>query len=138
MCEEEVIKGAMENRPIPKDALLAANMIPRNNRLTVDQKRERCKNCVIYNEHQRHKYRAWLPGILLVFVLTYALLRTPLLGGAAQVVRQINSVISGATLNAAKNTIPPVFTELLLVIFFLVALSYCLKLMEYAIFKLKI
>lgn len=139
MCEEEVIKGAMENRPIPKDALLAVAAIPRNNRLTPAQKKERCDNCVIYNEHQRQKYRAWLPSLVIGFVLLYVLLRTPLLAATAGVIKQINTAINGATLGAAqKNAIPPIFTELLLMVAFLVVLSYCLKTLEYAVFKLKI
>ena len=64
MCEEDVIRGAMEGRVISKDALVAATMIPRNNKLTIAQKKERCKTCVIYNEHQKHKYRASVWGIL--------------------------------------------------------------------------
>src|SRR5579862_7348680 len=80
MCEEEVIRNAMENKPIPKDALLASKMIPKNFRLTEQQKIERCKTCVIYNEHQRHKYKLMLPVMLLGFVLVYALLHGPLIG----------------------------------------------------------
>jgi hypothetical protein len=73
------------------------------------------------------------------FVLLYVLLRTPLLAATAGVIKQINTAINGATLGAAqKNAIPPIFTELLLMVAFLVVLSYCLKTLEYAVFKLKI
>jgi hypothetical protein len=139
MCEEEVIRGAMENRPIPKDALLAAKLIPRNAKLTAAQKFERCKNCVIYNEHQRQKYRALLPVTLGSFVGTYALFRTPLLTGTNNLVNQINSVLHGFSLGTAgRDQIPGFFVELLLIVFFLIGLSYALKMLEFAIFKLKI
>ena len=42
---------------------------PRPAGLTPGQKRERCRNCVIYNEHQREKYQLLLP---IVLVLTIA------------------------------------------------------------------
>lgn len=139
MCEEQVIKGAMENRPIPKDALLAAQMIPRNHKLTPAQKKERCNVCVIYNEHQRHKYRALLPGVLAGFIAFYALFRGPLMSGMTALVGQINKVMYGFTYGASgQQKIPVLFTEMLLVVFFLVALSYALKMIEYAVFKLKI
>ena len=35
--------------------------IPTNPHLSDAQKRERCRNCIIYNEHQRQKYRFLLP-----------------------------------------------------------------------------
>ncbi len=139
MCEEEVIKGAMENRVIPKDALLAAKMIPRNARLTVQQKQERCRNCVIYNEHQRHKYQALLPAVLIFYVVTYIALRTPLLAAAKSLVISVNRVVQGISYNAVgASAVPPVFVEGLVVILFIVALSYSLKVLEYTVFKLKL
>ncbi|MFI5387363.1 MAG: hypothetical protein ACHQ50_14735, partial [Fimbriimonadales bacterium] len=79
MCEEEVIRNAMENKAIPKDALMAATYIPRNTKLTFDQKRERCKSCVIYNEHQKHKYKIALPATLCAMAAIYALAHAPLI-----------------------------------------------------------
>src|SRR5580704_6475073 len=87
MCEEEVIRGAMEGRVIPKDMLLAANMIPRNNKLTAGQKKERCKTCVIYNEHQKHKYKASTWGILGGAVGLYLLLHYPLLAATKGLIK---------------------------------------------------
>lgn len=138
MCEEEVIRSAMENRPIPKDELLASKMIPHNHKLTEAQKFDRCKSCVIYNEHQKHKYRAWLPGTLVGFVLVYVLFRGPLLSGTEAMIEKVNRVIGSVTLGAAKANVPHVFVELLLIVFFLIALSYALKVLEYVIFKLKL
>src|SRR5205823_3893098 len=69
MCEEEVIRNAMENRTIPKDAVAAAKYIPVNNRITMAQKRERCRQCVIFNEHLKHQYRLFLPVTVAAFAL---------------------------------------------------------------------
>lgn len=43
--------------------------------LTISQKRQRCKNCIIYNEHMREKYKLLMPmvlggGIILCVVLS--------------------------------------------------------------------
>ncbi|RYG48336.1 hypothetical protein EON79_04755 [bacterium] len=139
MCEEEVIRGAMENKPIPKDQLLAQKMIPRNHKLTDNQKAERCRHCVIYNEHQKHKYRAMLPATLIGFAAAYVLLHGPLIQLLEATVRKINAGVSGVTLNTVgKAYVPAAFTEGLLVVLFLVAISYSLKVLEYAIFKAKV
>jgi hypothetical protein len=140
MCEEEVIRNAMDNKPVPKDQLLAAKMIPRNQRLTPGQKFERCKSCVIYNEHQRQKYSALLPAVVSGFVILYAVLRGPLLEGTEAMIDRVNHVIFGLSYGAVgKSTpIPPLFVELLLVVFFVIALTYALKILELVIFKLKL
>ncbi|RYG38862.1 hypothetical protein EON81_02500 [bacterium] len=139
MCEEEVIRGAMENKPIPKDQLLAQKMIPRNHKLTDNQKAERCRHCVIYNEHQKHKYKAMLPSILGGFLLTYVLLHGPLIQLLQLTVKKINAAVQGLTLGAMNTAhVPAAFTEGLLVVMFLVAVSYSLKVLEYAIFKAKL
>ncbi|MBC8066595.1 MAG: hypothetical protein H7Y17_17325, partial [Chlorobia bacterium] len=93
MCEESVIRNAMESKLIPKDAVAAAAMIPHNHKLTYNQKRERCKQCVIYNEHQKHKYKALLPSIVAGFALVYVLLHQPLLAGVGGVISSIDKVV---------------------------------------------
>jgi hypothetical protein len=139
MCEEEVIRQAMANRTIPKDQLLAANMIPRNARLTFDQKKERCRSCVIYNEHQRHKYRAILPLVVLFFAGFYLLFRLPLLTGTQRVVGRLDELIHVGTLGATGgHQTPGVFVEMLLIVLVIVMLSYAMKVLEFMIFRLKI
>lgn len=139
MCEESVIRNAMENKPVPKDALLAAKMIPKNARLTVAQKRERCFNCVIYNEHQRHKYKIAMGAVVGGYVLGYVILRGPLFGAANTLMMTLNKVVQKGTLGAAGNYAPPaLFVELLLFVSFLVAMTYSLKTVEFVVFKIKI
>jgi hypothetical protein len=139
MCEESVIRMAMESKPISKDALLSGSAIPRNNKLTVNQKRERCKNCVIYNEHQKHKYKLAMPVVLVGYGLFYALFREPLanavdgfLGTAGKTVKDLSAgAVSG--LNTGS-----MFTQFLVGAIILVLMSYTIKMVEYALFKLKI
>jgi hypothetical protein len=139
MCEEEVIRNAMDNKPVPKDTLMAAKYIPRNNKLTDAQKADRCRQCVIYNEHQKHKYKLALPVVLLAFVGGYVLLRTPMLEATGAVVDQFNRIFGMATLrDPSQFAVPMAFQEVLLLSLVIVLLTYALKLLEYLIFKIKV
>ncbi len=139
MCEEKVIQDAMENRPIPKDELLAAKLIPHNHKLTFEQKRDRCKQCVIYNEHQRHKYKLAMPITLGVMILLFALTHSLLYGETTFLTEKINRVVQVGTLGAlGQYQPPPFFVEMLLFVFFVVVLTYAMKVLEFLIFKLKV
>jgi hypothetical protein len=139
MCEEEVIKGAMENRTIPKDVVAAARYIPQNNKLTLVQKMERCKQCVIYNEHQKHKYRLFLPITLVGFIGICAVLWPLLLGAMHGIVanaeKGLNKVI---VVGGFDSNIPDALQQVILASICLVVLTYLLKLLEFVIFKLKV
>jgi hypothetical protein len=145
MCDEEVIRGAMENKAIPRDAVAAAQYIPRSSRLTAPQKAERCRQCVIYNEHQRHKYRLAVPTVLGAFLLIYALFRTPLLAATNRMMQDFDTAVSKIALTSPNRTYqaavghdPGVMEEIILVLLVLFVLSQVMKAVEYAIFKLKI
>jgi hypothetical protein len=140
MCEEEVIRGAMENKPIPKDALMAATYIPRNMKLSVDQKRERCKSCVIYNEHQKHKYKLAMPVTLLSLAGIYVLFHGPLISGVSVLIGGLDKLVGRVTLGQVDTKIdaPTTFQELLLVCIMVIVLAYAMKILEYLIFKLKV
>lgn len=144
MCEEEVIRGAMEGRAIPKDVVAAAKYIPVNNKLSDKAKFERCKVCVIYNEHQKHKYKAALPVTLLIFIGAYVGLRQPLLEATGGMMRSLDRVLGGLTFNATSGKVTdtvqktPVFQEILLICMLIVLLAYALRFLEYAFFKLKV
>ena len=144
MCEEQVIRNALEGKPIPANPDAAARVIPYNNMLTMAQKQERCRQCVIYNEHQKHKYKLVLPLVLGAFILVYALFRAPLVGVAEGFLASLDRVIGRATFRetdivagtVARSGIP--FQEILLVCVMVIALAYTIKLVEFLIFKLKI
>jgi hypothetical protein len=140
MCEESVIRGAMEGKIIPKDEVAAAAMIPRNNKLTFNQKRDRCRSCVIYNEHQKHKYKALLPAIIVGFALFYIAFRGPLLTATAGVVARMSQIVGKLTFSSsdASRVVSEPFQELLLICLMIILLTYTLKVLEHMIFKLKI
>lgn len=146
MCEEEVIRNAMENKAIPKDMVAAARYIPVNNKIPLEAKKERCRQCVIYNEHQKHKYKLVLPIVVLGFGGMYALLRQPLIAATNGMVGNLDTIFKNLTFKndgkpgvASKLVDSPLpFAEILLVCILIVVLAYVLKLLEYMIFKLKI
>ncbi|MBL8087831.1 MAG: hypothetical protein JNM85_07145 [Chthonomonas sp.] len=144
MCEEKVIKGAMEGIQIPRDALLAAKYIPYSHTISKEQKMERCRQCVIYNEHQRHKYKLSLPIALATVIGLYALLRPALLAVLERSMAQADKVISSATLREATGTLGTdpgglvMLREVLLVCLMLVVMAYILKILEYVFFNLKL
>lgn len=139
MCEEQVIRNAMENKPIPKDALLAANFIPHNHKLTIAQKRSRCLSCVIYNHHQQHKYKLGMFLIITGFGGCYWLLHAPLYAGVEGLMLGINKVVNHATLGAGGKFEPPqAFVEVMLAVFMLVVMAYAIRIWEFTCFKLKV
>ena len=139
MCEEQVIRNAMENKPIPKDALLAANFIPQNHKLSMAQKRERCFSCVIYNEHQKHKYKVAMPITVISFGLIWGLLHGPLIDAVTAMCEKINGVVHGVTYGHMGNFKPPqFFVESMLGVFMIISLTYAMKLIEFACFKIKV
>jgi hypothetical protein len=142
MCEEEVIRNAMENRVIPKDSVAAARYIPVNNKITAGQKRERCRQCTIYNEHLKHKYKLALPLTIAGFVLLYVVGRVPMLAATGAVINKINGVVGNLSYGSLKapaqgGAMLP-FQEILLDCIMVVLLAYVLKVLEYVIFKLKV
>jgi hypothetical protein len=143
MCEEKVIQTAMQGGVIPKDAVVAARMIPYNKQLTQAQKVERCRSCVIYNEHQKHKYKLALPVSLAGVVGGYLLFRPALLdilgnalAGTDNVIRRIT--LGGSSPIAAQADSMLWLKEILLFCFMLVLLAYVLKIVEYLFFQAKI
>ena len=138
MCEEEVIRVAMENKPIPKGQLLDGSQIPRNHRLNEKQKAERCRNCVIYNEHQRHKYKALVPAVLIGFGVLYFVGHPALAALTEAGIRWVDKLVHTAVMINGKAEIPEFLVEGLLFFGMLLALTYTMKAVEYAVFKLKI
>lgn len=142
MCEEEVIRNAMEGKVIPKDAVAAANFIPRNTRLTADQKAERCRHCVIYNEHQKHKYKLAMPLIFVGVGIAYFVGREPLKAWLGNAITSANRMFGNLTYreNATlSDTIGlTIFKELLLFCLMLVIAAYLMKMVEFLFFRAKI
>lgn len=149
MCEESVIKNAMEGNTIPADIVAAAKYIPRNSKLTPAQKAERCRQCIIYNEHQKHKYQLLLPVTMFGVVGLFASLWSPLSETVRAGLRNIDRIYevvtvrtnteipeSAALTSIDQGVIP--YHHIILGVFALVALAYAIKLLEFFVWKLKV
>lgn len=122
--------------------------LPFNPHLSGAQLAERCRNCVIYNEHQRYKYQLLAPLVtLLVPVLVYFEfdnLRV-WLGGALSV---IDGLVARLSLSASPGTGPSMLTRdvtssvsvefLIIGCLTLMAMTWALRVLEYCVYKLKI
>jgi hypothetical protein len=144
MCEESVILDALQGKVIPRDSLAAAKYIPVNTRLSAEQKAERCRNCVIYNEHQRHKYQLLLPAAIALTALAYIVLHDGLLHGVHRALLDIDSAFSKFAFTTAETgkqavaTAPGFMDEVMLILAMLFVLAQLVKAIEFAVFKLKI
>jgi hypothetical protein len=139
MCEEAVISAAMTGKPVSKEALLNGTAIPRNNKLTDSQKRQRCHNCVIYNEHQKHKYKLAMPLAMIFYGIVFLLFRESLGGWVSGMMTGASKKVNEITVGTVKTVgAGEYFNQFLTVAIILVAFAYTVKLIEHAIFKLKI
>lgn len=120
--------------------------IPTNPHLTDLQKRERCRNCVIYNEHQRQKYQLLsAPATLLVPLIVF-LEFDNLKEMIRNAVQAIDKIVAHLTFNAAgggsavsgqiAGSVP--VETILIVCLALVAMTWMLRFLEYCTFKIKI
>jgi hypothetical protein len=149
MCEEKVIRNAMEGTVrIPKDPQAAEQYIPYNKKLTAAEKAERCRACVIYNEHQRQKYRLMVPILLLLTVGPVVAWHDRCKVIVGDLLATVDGALSRFSIHAAgsghSETLlqsfqgSPTAVEILLVSLIVIVLAYLLRIVEYALFRLKI
>lgn len=142
MCEESVIRNAMAGKIVPKDAVAATAMIPYNRSLSDEKKIERCRQCVIYNEHQKHKYKLAMPMAIVGLGAIYAGFRPQLLASVGGVIGSLDKLVNQATLNsvtpASNAKGGAFFHEIVLGALLLIALAYTIRVIEFLIFKLKV
>lgn len=117
---------------------------PRKIELSPGQKRERCRNCVIYNEHQREKYKLLMPVALLGTIVVCGILSTHLRELIGTGLSTVDKVLNRASfLPGSESTVhfaqPPASVEwLLLAALTLMLVSKVLQLLEWAVFKIKV
>jgi len=133
----------------PKPASSAPNpnvKIPHNPNIPMAVKRERCRNCVIYNEHQRMKYQFFAP-LFVISIPALAFLKAEDLSGMLnRVFATADSLMARLSLNGgAQNTgtISTIGTVgfanyLLIGCLVVIGTTMSLRFLEYCVFKLKI
>lgn len=113
--------------------------------LTPAQKRERCRHCVIYNEHQRRKYSVLLPvvigGIALLCFVGAPVLRGYLglgLAGLETVMQRFSFSDTTSGISWKFGRPSPTVEWIFIGSFMLMLVSKALQTLEWAIFKLKV
>ncbi len=154
-CEGDIVTNAalkMSGKPLqmaPDARYNFANdpaPTPRKVELTPSEKRERCRQCVIYNDHQRQKYQIVMPlvivGVIALAILNGVLLREYLrmgLGGIETVMGRFSfgeAAIGGISWKLGK---PSQTVEwVMIAAFTTMAIAKALQTLEWAIFKLKV
>lgn len=123
----------------PKDV-----KIPHNPNLTPAQKKERCRNCVIYNEHQRLKYQFLSPIVIIVIPLICFIYfeqiqsgLNSLLAGADRIMANLSLGANPASLSLTSS-VSSAAQFIILACLMVIALTWTLRFLEYVVFKLKI
>lgn len=121
--------------------------IPHNPNLTMSVKRERCRNCVIYNEHQRLKYQALAPLIVLALPALAYWRFAEIQGGLNHFLQTADRVMSRLSLDpharefgiVSSITSASVLAEYILIgCLVVIFTTMVLRLLEYLVFKLKV
>ncbi|HZT44264.1 MAG TPA: hypothetical protein VFA07_19015 [Chthonomonadaceae bacterium] len=120
--------------------------IPTNPHLNEEQKRERCRNCIIYNEHQRQKYQLLsVPATLivpLIVFLDFDNIREMVKNGVLSIDKAFKVITfdqahqSTALTNQLLGSLP--IETIIIICLTLVIMTWVLRLLEYCTFKIKI
>ncbi len=149
MCEERIVLQAMI-APDWKDQMTRANQAlslgsGARKALTPEAKRERCRSCIIYNEHQRQKHKALtaitlvaVPGLLLWNFSVLQGFVNQFLGATDAAAKRFAFTANPAGIEFLHNSSYSVFAWVMVFVFAVVLLSQVLKLVEYVCFTLKI
>jgi hypothetical protein len=150
-CEEDIIAGAASKASVGVQLEMAPSSLynfanptttsPTKQHLTDAQKAERCRNCVIYNDHQQEKYKLLVPLILLGTVVLTVLFAVPLRIIVHNAFGSIDSIIEKIAFGPTKVNIakPGEMAEWAFIgALGLMGCSKALQLLEWFIFKLKI
>ncbi|MFM7321935.1 MAG: hypothetical protein ACKO5K_10490 [Armatimonadota bacterium] len=153
-CEEEIVATAAQKSKglvlemAPDSRYNSANTTPgrslRKVLLTDAQKAERCRNCVIYNEHQREKYSVFLPIVVGIVLVLCGLLAFTSRHHIGEAMTSIEAVINrfsftsdpsaGVKLTRPNDTAQWVVSGALT----LMLVSKALQVLEWAVFEKKI
>jgi hypothetical protein len=138
------IGGAQDPSARPAEISGIGGQAPRRVELTMAQKRARCHNCVIYNGHQREKYKLLMPVCVLATIVFCFVLSEPLRYVIASGLNGIDAIVSRFAFASGDTRITQ-FSQpsdgvewCLIAAIALMIVSKALQVLEWAIFKLKI
>ena len=145
-----ITKSEQASRPsVPTKVGPRGVRIPTNPHLTAGQKRMRCNNCVIYNEHQRQKYSLFSPLVTIAVPILVFLNFDPLKDMLSNGLTLLDKVVAGLSFTANKikpghsdltmniNGSLPI-TAIIIMALTLLVMTWALRFLEYCMFKIKI
>lgn len=148
MCEERIILQAVITNDWKQKAAkadMAYNFGQQRTNLSPTALRERCRNCIIYNEHQRQKYKAMVAAALIAvpLLLWQNIGRIQVL--ALQTLAWTETVMKRFSLGGSPGSVPLFHSEQTAIVEWtligaicVILLSQVLKFIEFWCFKLKI
>lgn len=151
MCDGDIIVKALkstnsEAKKMRRDlAYRTVDISQRTRTLSAAQKRERCRQCVIYEFHQMQKYRLVSPlvfPIVIGFIWIMHPRITEMFKTVIKVTDEFMKTVSFLPHSEATSKVDASTPDVVLVVFTvwlaIVAVSYALRLVEFCIFKLQI
>jgi hypothetical protein len=150
MCEESIVLQVMISADWREKSAEARRSLESGGsykNLSPEAKRERCRNCIIYNEHQRQKHKALtivaIVAMPILFVLNFATVQG-LVGHFLQsldaMTRRFSYTSDSTGIRALHNNNDAygIIVWVFVLAFGVILLSQVMKLIEYCCFKLKI
>jgi len=158
MCEQRIVLQAVisddwKKNPVtdPSAMDLKLKSLPPKTVLTPGQKIERCRNCVIFNEHQRQKYSLWCGITLVGLPALFFLNEGWIMGHLGFIVNQLTAMTSrfeisaptaaaaaAAAGSAPQATATPVLADVVMGCAGVIIISQLLRVVEYFCLKLKV
>ncbi len=147
MCEEKNIAKALIDVRISDNPEANAKYIPHNTTLTKWELRQRCGECVIYNEHQRQKYQLFAPLTVGMVIGIAYFFREPLRGQVYNLLGLLDNLLARFTLmpSEAREGVLKAAAQanetaawILYIALTIMVLSYALRTVETVIFKWKL
>lgn len=150
MCDPKVIERALagqssEGRMFMRELQFRSGEVPTRKKVepTPAEKRARCRTCVIYDFHQKQKYKLISPFIVPAVVGLIWKLYPSLLAIIRSALELTERFVQRAAFlpqaqNQAVSEIPEVVLVMFVVWLGVIAVSYALKLLEFCIFKVQI
>lgn len=148
MCEERIILQAVITDDWKQKAAradTAFNFGQARAGLSAGEKRDRCRKCVIYNEHQRQKYKAMVTATLVLLPIGVYFERGALSAFSSRLMDGMEVVMKRFSFGEAPGSIPYMHGNtsqpieyVLIGVLCMIGLTQVLKFIEFLCFKLKV
>jgi hypothetical protein len=150
-CDERTILRALEMRggglDVAKNAQFSHGIAPKR-AMSPAEKRERCRNCAIYSEHQRQKYRVVTPLIVPGIALMIWAMTPQLRLWLQEFIQWSDKFMRFASFTPKVQDLPSTWAQyahnsttvewMFISWLSIMAISYALQIVEYLIFKVQV